>query len=57
VANWLSSIPNTKAPRAAAVVNYKKNRYESLQVQTVGPNFPQSALWADGLEVDGKLYE
>jgi len=23
---------------------------------TAGPNFPQSTLWADGLEVNGKLY-
>ncbi len=65
--------PNTKAPRAAAVVNYKKQiwvisgtdvedetlvwRYTPDERKwTAGPNFPQSTLWADGLEVNGKLY-
>jgi N-acetylneuraminic acid mutarotase len=65
--------PGTKAPRAAAVANYKKQIWvisgtdvddEKLvwlyspdeRKWTAGPKFPQSTLWADGLEVNGRLY-
>ena len=74
--NWQTdfpSIPHTKAPRAAAVVNYKSQVWviSGADVEdekmvwyfspkerewTQGPSVPKSIRWADGIEVNGKLY-
>jgi N-acetylneuraminic acid mutarotase len=67
------AIPGTKAPRAAAVVNYKNQVWviSGADVEdekmvwyysprergwTKGPSVPKSIRWADGIEVNGKLY-
>jgi N-acetylneuraminic acid mutarotase len=67
------AIPHTKAPRAAAVVNYKNQVWviSGTDVEdekmvwcfstrerewTQGPSVPQSIRWADGIEVNSKLY-
>ncbi len=71
--NDFPAIPETKAPRAAAVVNYKNQVWviSGADVEDEkmvwyfspaemkwkkGPSVPQSIRWADGIEVNGKLY-